>query len=174
MENIKNNTFLSKNAAFGLLIGLGNMLATYIFYKSGRNITLNQQLTDVILLLTLSGTFIGVRKYREESLNGVISYGQALAAATLMIAVSACIYGIFIYALYHSVPELQEHYVSSVNQLLKEVYKGSPLLNDMTDLMGKLMKPGVIAFSEAFNKLFTGFIFALLLAGILRRKHAAN
>ncbi len=176
MENAKKNTFFSKNVAFGLFIGLGNILATYVFYKAGKEITLNRQLIDVIMLLTIAGTFIGVRKYREESLDGIISYGEALAAATLMIAVSACIYGIFIYGLYHSVPELQEYYASSVNQLLEEVYKGSPLLSDMTALMEQLMTPGVIAFSEAFNKLFMGFIFALPLAGILRRKrnHTAN
>lgn len=170
MENTKKNTFLSKNVAFGLFIGLSNMLATYVFYKAGKDITLNRQLIDVIMLLTIAGTFIGVRKYREESLDGIMSYSQALAAATLMIAVAACLYGIFIYGLYRSVPELQEYYTASVNQLLEEVYKGSPLLSDMTALMEKLMTPGVIAFSEAFNKLFMGFIFALPLAGILRRK----
>jgi len=29
--------------------------------------------------------------------------------------------------------------------------------------------PATIAFAETFNKIFTGFIFSLLLAGLLRR-----
>ena len=62
MENTKKNTFLSKNVAFGLFIGLSNMLATYVFYKAGKDITQNRQLIDVIMLLTIAGNFNGVRK----------------------------------------------------------------------------------------------------------------
>lgn len=172
MENANNkkNIFITKNAVFGLFIGIGDMLATYVFYKAGKDITLNRQLADAIMLLTVAGIFIGVRKYREETLNGVMTYGKALSAATFMTSVAASLYGIFIYALYKLIPELQEYYITSLNRLLEDAYKDSPLPNDMKAFMGSLITPGAIAFSEAFNKFFMGFLFSLPIAGILRRK----
>lgn len=170
MENKKNNTFLAQHTTFGLFVGLSYILASYLFYKTGRQVILNPQFNNVLMLLTIAGTFIGVRKYREESLGGIISYGNALGSAIYLITIAAVIYGLYINYLYHKVPELQENYVTSINLMLQEVYKGSPLLEPMTAMIEKWMTPGVIALSEMLNKIFTGFIFSLLLAGILRRK----
>lgn len=169
MEKEKKNTFISQNTLFGLFVGLGFIIAAYIFYKSGKSISLNPQLNNVIMLLSIAGAFIGVRKYREENLNGNISYGTALRTCTYLLSVAAVLYGIFIYYLYRSNAELQENYISTLESMLQEIYKGSPVLENMLAMIKTFMTPAAIAFAEIFNKIFTGFIFSLLLAGILRR-----
>ena len=170
METNQKNTFISQNTIFGLFVGLSFILASFTFYKSGKSISLNPQLNNVMMLLSIAGTFIGVRKYREESLNGSISYGNALGACVYLITVASLLYGIYIYWLYRHTPELQENYISTINSVLEEVYKGTPLLENMKAMLQNLMTAGFIAFSEIFNKIFTGFIFSLLLAGILRKR----
>ena len=73
------------------------------------------------MLLSIAGTFIGVRKYREEGLNGSISYGNALGDCVYLITVASFLYGIYIYWLYRHTPELQENYISTINSVLEEV-----------------------------------------------------
>lgn len=169
MEKENNKTFFSPNTIFGLFIGLSYILTAFIFYKAGKGISLNPQLNNALSLLSIAGAFIGVRKYREEQLQGNISYGAALGACIYMLSIASVVYGIFIYYLYHHAPELQESYISNIETILQEVYKGSPLLENMKSMMETFMSSGVIAFAETFNKIFTGGILSLLLAGILRR-----
>lgn len=169
MTQEKNNTFLIQNTVFGLFVGLSFILTSYVFYKSGRVISLNPQLNNVIMLLSIAGAFIGVRKYRDESHAGIITYGTALGACTYLISVAAMLYSIYIYYLYSRNPELQENYIGLMESVLDELYKGSPLLENMKTMLKAFMTPATIAFAEFFNKIFTGFIFSLFLAGILRR-----
>lgn len=170
METTRKHSFFIQNTVFGLFIGATLVLASYIFYRTGQTICLNPQLNNVLLLLSLAGTFVGVRKYREECLAGILSYGKALGTCIYLIAVASLLYGFYIYILYRTHPELQAEYIQMIDLLMVEVYKDSPLVEEMRKILSTFMTTGIIAFSEVFNKIFTGFLFSLLLAGILRRK----
>lgn len=170
MEKEKKNTFLVQNTVFGLFVGLTYILTAYIYYRAGQGVSLNPQLNNVIMLLSIAGTFIGVKKYRDENPGQPFSYAKALGACVYLITVAAIVYGIYIYSLYHRQPELQENYRLAIETVLQEVYAGSPLLENMTAMMQAFTTPATTAFAEIFNKIFTGFIFSLFLAGILRKK----
>lgn len=170
MEKLSKNTFLTQNTIFGLFVGLSYILTAYIYYRSGRGISLNPQLNNVILLLSIVGAFIGVKKYRDESSNGTMTYARALGACVFLLAVAAVVYGIYLYSLYSSHTELQENYRLAIDAMLREIYAGSPLLENMTAMMKTFTTPAVIAFAEIFNKIFIGFIFSLFVAGFLRKK----
>ena len=162
------NTFISQNTLFVLLIGLSFIIATYIFYGFGKslNLQINQ---ETIMLLGIVGVFFGVRKYRDENLNGSISYDKALGACIYQFSIATLTYGIYTYYLYRTSPELQENYLANLNEVLQAFYKDSPLLEEMKAIMKITMTPAIIAMAEVFNRIFIGFIFSLLLAGILRR-----
>lgn len=165
-----NNTFITQNSLFGILVGLSLILASFVFYITGKNIMLNPQLSNAMLLLSIAGAFIGVRKYREEQLQGFISYPLALGGCIYIISVGSLLYGIYAYAIYHYDPELQAGYLSTLQVMLNEMYKGTPMLDNIKNMMEHLVSPAFIAATETFNKILTGFIFSLLIAGILRRK----
>lgn len=170
----KENTFIAKNTFFGVMVGVSFMLAAFVFYKTGRSVGFNPQLGNVFLLLTVAGVFIGVRKYREEQLSGYIDYPTALGACVYIVAVGSVLYGMFLYNLYSRSPELQEQYLSAIELFLDEVYKGTPLLDTMKEMMRKFVSPLFIAFAEVVNKCLTGFFFSLFIAGILRRKRPGD
>ncbi len=165
-----NNTFISKNTLFGMLVGLSLILSSFIFYITDKNIMLNPQLSNVMMLLTITGAFIGVRKYREEQLQGFISYSLALGSCVYIIAVGALLYGIYAYAIYCYDPQLQANYITIIQLMLDEIYKNTPILDNIKNMMEHLVSPAFIAITEIFNKVLTGFIFSLFMAGILRRK----
>ena len=55
-------------------------MASLLFIWGGKSVAMNPQLNNVIMLLTIFGVFVGAKKYRDEALGGVISYGKALGA----------------------------------------------------------------------------------------------
>ena len=169
MEPSKKKNFFSQNTLFGLFVGLSFIAVAYAYYRSGRGVSLNPQLNNVILLLSIVGAFIGVRKYRDELPDNCLSYGKALGACTYLIAVASVIYGCFVFYLYRHHPELLENYLTSIETTFKEVYSDSAFTENMISMLKAFTTPATIAFAETFNKIFTGFIFSLLLAGLLRR-----
>ena len=179
MEPSKKKNFFSQNTLFGLFVGLSFIAVAYAYYRSGRGVSLNPQLNNVFvivvhkwrhnLLLSIVGAFIGVRKYRDELPDNCLSYGKALGACTYLIAVASVIYGCFVFYLYRHHPELLENYLTSIETTFKEVYSDSAFTENMISMLKAFTTPATIAFAETFNKIFTGFIFSLLLAGLLRR-----
>ena len=159
MAPSKKKNFFSQNTLFGLFVGLSFIAVAYAYYRSGRGVSLNPQLNNVILLLSIVGAFIGVRKYRDELPDNCLSYGKALGACTYLIAVASVIYGCFVFYLYRT----------SIETTFKEVYSDSAFTENMISMLKAFTTPATIAFAETFNKIFTGFIFSLLLAGLLRR-----
>ena len=71
-----NELFLKQNSIFGCLIGGTFIFASLLFILAGKGIVVNAQFHNIIMMLTIFGIFIGVRKYRDEQLAGVISYGK--------------------------------------------------------------------------------------------------
>mgnify|MGYP000105445274 CR=1 FL=1 len=159
MAPSKKKNFFSQNTLFGLFVGLSFIAVAYAYYRSD----------NVILLLSIVGAFIGVRKYRDELPDNCLSYGKALGACTYLIAVASVIYGCFVFYLYRHHPELLENYLTSIETTFKEVYSDSAFTENMISMLKAFTTPATIAFAETFNKIFTGFIFSLLLAGLLRR-----
>lgn len=170
MEKTEKHIFFSQNSLFGAIIGLSFVITSWLFLFTGKSIANNPHLNNIIIMLTIAGTFIGVRKYREDVLNGVISYGQALGTCVYIISIASLIYGIYNIILYQSLPELTEQYIEAIDGTLREVYANSPLLETMSDMVRTFTSAYSIGFSEIFGKIFLGFIFSLFLAGILRKK----
>ena len=170
MEEKKQNLFFTHNALFGLFVGLSYVVVSFLFLKTGREVSFNPQLNNVILMLSIVGAFVGVKKYRDQDLRGLISYKRALGACVLLLATAALLYGIYIYYVYHMQPELTENYLITIETALKETYKNSALTENMNAMLRVFTTPASIAFAEIFNKIITGTIFSLLIASFLRRK----
>lgn len=169
MERTEKHTFFSQNSLFGALMGLSFVITSWVFLATGKSIVANPHLNNIIMLLTIVGTFIGVRKYRESALNGAITYGHALGTCTYIIGIASLLYGIYTIILYQALPDLKDQYLEALDTTLREVYSDS-MADSLSDLMQAFTTPYSIGFSEIFSKIFSGFIFSLFLAGILRKK----
>ena len=114
--------FLIQNTIFGVFVGASCMLASYLFFRSGQSVCINPQLQNVMLLLLISGGFIGTRKYREEQAEGLLSYSQALGCCFYILSIASILYAIYTFLLYKTHPELQKSYLQMTLSLLEEVY----------------------------------------------------
>ena len=170
MENTKRNIFLQKNTLFGLCIGLSFIVISYLYYKTGRDITTNPRFNNLLLLLSIAGAFIGTRKYREEVLAGKLSYGYALGCCLYLIGVAAVSYSVYLYFLYSAHPELVKSYVTTLEAAFQEIYGQNNPAANLNNLLQTLITPLFLALANIFSQLLTGIIFSLFLAGLLRKE----
>ena len=168
--DITNKSYWRQNTLFGLLIGGSFSMASLLFLWGGKNVAMNPQLNNVILLLTIFGVFVGSKKYRDEALGGVISYGKALGTGLYLLLIASVVYAIYTYLLYASSEELFSTYKDNMLTTLKLVYEGTPMYDTLIDTFNAFLMPASIAMGEFFNHIVTGGIFTLLLAWFVKRK----
>lgn len=168
MDN-KKDLYWKQNTLFGLLMGSSFCLASLIFVWSGRSVAMNPQLNNITTLLTVVGIFMGLRKYRDEALGGSISYARAFGVGIFLLAIASIVYALYTYILYSSSSELFAMYKNHILLMIKQVYENSPMYNTLTETFNTFLMPVSIAIGEFVNHIFSGIIFTLLLAWIIKR-----
>jgi hypothetical protein len=141
-----------------------------VVYLKDLSINFDPNLRSINLFLIVSGIFFGVKKYRDDELNGVISYGHALGAGILIIGFAALFYALFIYVLtsYFDSSIIEEAILFAEKGLHEMGYQQS----DIDLLMGiyKNITPGIFAFGQWFSKALSGVLFSLILAFFFRQR----
>ena len=168
MDN-KKDLYWKQNTLFGLLMGSSFCLASLIFVWSGRSVAMNPQLNNITTRLTVVGIFMGRRKYRDEALGGSISYARAFGVGMFLLAIASIVYALYTYILYSSSSELFAMYKNHILLMIKQVYENSPMYNTLTETFNTFLMPVSIAIGEFVNHIFSGIIFTLLLAWIIKR-----
>jgi len=165
------NPLLRHSFLFGALIGGVLILTSLMFYFRGVPISINPQITSINYFLIMTGVYFGLRIYRNDVLNGIISYGRALGAGVLIIGVAGAFYGLYIYILVkYFDPSILQEFVGIMEKSFVEAnYKEK----DIELLMSfyEKISPGVFAFAQWFSKLGAGFFFSLILAFFFSRNY---
>ena len=170
MENT-NESFLKQNTLFGGLIGASFIITSLLFVYAGKGIVANPQFNNITMMLTIFGIFIGVKKYRDDHLSGIISYGKALSTGIYILAIAALCNAVYTFILYSSDAELLAMYKKVTLTILNEVYKNmnlQELLN--SNLTEIFFSPIVIVVGEMLNRILIGAAFTLFIAGLVKRK----
>ncbi|OYT15960.1 MAG: hypothetical protein B7C24_10230 [Bacteroidetes bacterium 4572_77] len=123
---MKNVSFGSNAFKFGLLLSIFNIVLTLVYYIFDFEVfNLSFIITNLLLSTVIVGTFFvfGIKSYRDNLLNGVITYGQAV--------IQSLVIGIIAYA------------IIAVFNFIFYSYIAPEYLADQLD--------GFIAFMESFN-----------------------
>lgn len=162
------NTFWIQNTRFGLLIGATFIITSGLFYAT-KGSMIDPRINNVIMLLTIAGMYLGTQKYRNDSLNGIITYWQAVGVCTWQVAVASFSYGVYTCFIYTFRPTALQTYLDMTESILREVYANTPLLENMIPLVRNYTTPFSLGFAELFYKTLIGFIFSLFIAFIVKR-----
>lgn len=167
----KTNIFLSFNTPFGLLMGGSFTIASYMYFQYNGNIYANPALDRTLTFLYVIGLFIQIRRYRENAgLQGYISYGEAVKTGSYLSAVTAFVYAVYTFFVYSAHPETLTNYLTTVENVIKEVYPNSPLAGSMTQMLHAFTTPLSMGFSEFISKALLGVIYSLIIAAFLKKR----
>lgn len=163
---------------YGLIVGTiitANMIYMVNLCYSDRMVETNDLLGYAAMIVVFSLIFFGIRNYRNQHSDGVISFGKAFKIGVLIALVSSLMYLIvWLFYYYLFVPDFLDKYIPFA---LKEASrKGADAAalaaktKDMEQLREMYKNPFfvvIITLSEVFP---AGLIVALISALILKRK----
>jgi len=119
--------------------------------------------------------FIGVTNYREQHLNGIISFGIALKTSVLILFWSSIAFAVFMYIAARFIqPNLTSQYLQMLEESLIKAGTPADQVDSLMDVYTMVLTPFTIAFAELFNKTFLGLIMGLAIAFFVKRKPAEN
>jgi len=160
--------------SFGTLVGVSLIVASYLFYTNGHAISLNPKLSNVNYMLSICGIFIGVRKLRNDTMKGIMSYGQALIAGVLIMAFAAVPFALYSFFMFSSDSELISNFIALMKKNLQNANWAESKIESYMEIYKIFMTPVIVAFIEFINKIFIGVLFSLFLAGILSKTKNLN
>ena len=165
------NPLFRHSFKFGALVGGVLILTSLMFYFRGVPISINPQITSINYFLIMTGIYFGLRIYRNDILDGIISYGRALGAGVLMIGIAGAFYAIYIFILvkYFDSSILQEFISITEKSLVEAKYSDEQVKLFMS--LYEQITPGAFAFAQWFSKLGAGLFFSLILAFFFSRNY---
>ena len=164
-----NESFFKQNSLFGCLIGAAFIFASLIFISAGKGVVVNPQFHNIIMMLPIFGVFIGIRKYRDEQLEGIITYGKALKTGIYILSIASLCYAIYTFFLYTFSADLLEEFKKMTLTTIKVAGQNSPLFKMIEENADLYFFPISIAFGELFNRILIGAAFTLFIAGLVKR-----
>jgi hypothetical protein len=125
------------------------------------------------ILIAVAFAFFGIKSYRDNELNGKISFGRALSTGMLISLIPAIAFGAFnvIYILYIN-PEFVEVYYAQEIANVKNEFSGAELASkiaEMEDMKEMASSPAFNFILMTSTVLIMGFIVSLISAVTLRR-----
>ncbi|MEP2103918.1 MAG: DUF4199 domain-containing protein [Parasphingorhabdus sp.] len=160
---------------YGLISGaivIGTMMIG-LLSSGGQGFFASEYFGYLMMLIALSMIFVGIKRYRDLELGGVIKFlpalGFGLAIATIAAMVYVCVWEIY---LFNTDYVFIEEYTSTMVEAKKaEGLSGAALdqlVVEMEDMKANYAKP-YIRLPMTFLEIFpVGLIISLLSAGLLR------
>lgn len=167
------NTILKYGLVTGVLLCINMIIMINIMYNDP-NYKGNDILGYTVLIVIFSLIFFGIRNYRNNQLNGYISFGKAFKIGALIALVAATLYvivGLLYY--YVFVPDFLDVYIDRVlnNTPEAELEAKAAQMENFKELY---KNPLFAVFVTYMEVLPLGLIIALISSLILKRKEKSN
>ena len=156
------------NLTNGLILGLIGIAYNMILYFL--DLTFNQTMGYLMLLIQIVVLFLLVKSYRDNYMHGYITYGQAIGAGVIIFLYSAIIMALFTYVLYAIIdPGLTAKKLASLEEIMLK--KGTPQasIDVFMKMEEKIQKPAIAAPLSILGSVLVGTIMSLII-GIFVRK----
>lgn len=161
------NIMIKTSMNYGAITGLVMIVASLIFYSIGILFSSSFQFLNYFIIL--GAIYVSCRKYRDEMMEGALSYGKALIFGTLVIFFASIIYGFYTYVLYQLDPEMISKYLEVIKQALRERNMDQEQYDTMINFYKMIISPLFLAFSEILGKTILGFLFSLIISYFIKK-----
>jgi hypothetical protein len=182
---VKQKLFIMKNVVlkYGSIAGLIQVVVGFglmaLLIGDGRDkIQYGELLGYTTMIVALSVIFFGVRTYRDEHLDGTITFGKALKTGIYITLIASAFYIVGWLLYYHlgSGKEMMDAYLDSQIAAIQNSGQSAEGIQQEIDRMNGFMemyKNPVVMIGMTFMEIFpVGLIISLISAALLRRSSA--
>jgi hypothetical protein len=159
----KENPFIKQTMTYGLITGIALIIYTLILYMADMLLDQNTILGLINYMILIAGIYIGTKSYRDQNLNGFISYGKSLGTGVLISVFAGIVMGVFTYLLYEVIdPQLLEKSMRLVQEEMLKRGVPESQVETLTEAQRAMRSPIVLMFGSILTYGFMGFIFSLI------------
>jgi len=169
MENGK-TLFWNQAMRWGLYISLGLIFVSLAFYFMGN--TGHNAEGWLQYLVAITGIVMATMAYKKKlPEKAPFSYGNALGFGVSVMLFSSIVLAVYTYIMYQFIaPELMDKLLLETEEAYLSSGLSEELVEQQVKLLKNFMSPGLLAFSQIFNWVFTGLIISLITSIFLMKK----
>lgn len=156
---------------WGVILGIALIIYSLLMWIL--DLSLEQWVSWVSYIIMIGGIVLGTKSYRDNILNGAISYGQALGFGVLMMLFASIIAAIYSYIFFAFIdPEFVNKMLQMVEEQLLERGMPDEQIEMAIEMQRKFMKPVIMALMTIPTYTFIGLIISLITSIFLKKKPA--
>lgn len=164
------NTYLKSTMTYGLITGLVLIVYTLLLYSTNNLINQNFFLGIINYLILIGGIVMGTRSYRDQFLEGYISYSKALGYGVVISVFTGIVVGIFTYLLYAVIdPGLMEQSMKIFEEEMLNQGMSADQVETITDMQRKIRSPFMMLISSVLSYALLGLILSLITSAFLKK-----
>lgn len=164
------NTLLRSTMTMGLITGLALVIYTLLLYATNNLLKQNFLLGILNYVILIIGIIVGTRSYRDQALDGFISYGKALGYGVLLCVFTGVVIGLFTYLLYEVIdPGLLEKNIKIIQEEMLKSGMSADQVESMTEIQRQFRSPFMMLIGSIFSYSILGLIFSLITSAFLKK-----
>lgn len=154
---------------WGIILGLVSIVYSVILYMVDQ--VFNQTLGYLSILILIAGLVISVKSYRDNVLEGEITFGKAFGFGVLVALVSAVLGAIYNYLLYTVIdPDLQKKMLEMAAEKMLEQGMPEGQIDQALEITKRFMSPVFTSIIAVFSGTLFGTIISLVVAAIFKKE----
>ncbi len=165
----KTNSIWKAGLTYGAILGLLMIIYTILLYVMGQSF--NKALGYVTFIFIIVMVFYGAKSYRDNNLNGYITYGRALGISMIIVLIASVINAVYFYI--HATIVDTEYFTKLIIATEEELL-GKGMSDDQIEMaismQQKMMKPAIMSLLSIFSIGFWGFIFSLITSIFVKKE----
>ncbi len=160
--------FWKNSLKHGLIVGLVIIIYSVLLYVFELNLI--QALGYVVYVIFIAGFILGTKEFRDNNLNGHISYGRAFGYSIVILLIGAIIYSIYSFLLVTVIdPDIVDKMLAMAEEKMLERGMTDDQVEMAQSMQKKFMSPVFMSTMAFIFTMFFGTIIALITSAIVKK-----
>ena len=154
---------------YGAMYGLDSIAVFLIAYFMGADFEAKwpQWIGYILLILFI---VLGIQNYRDNDLNGYISYGKSLGTGILIAVFGGIVVGAYTLVFFTMIaPDMVNRILETAQQSLTEKGMSEEQIQMGLEYTRKFMTPGWLMLFSVLGSAFMGLIFSLIISIFMKK-----
>jgi hypothetical protein len=163
------STFWKSSLMHGLMVGLAVVIYSVLLYVLDLNLV--SALNYVVYVIFIAGFILGTKAYRDNNLNGSISYGKAFGYSMIILLVAALIHTIYSYLMVTVIdPDIIDKMIALGEEKMLEQGMTDEQIEMAQSIQTKFMNPAFMMITGFLGQVIFGTIIALITSAFVKKE----
>jgi hypothetical protein len=167
-ENISQVKF---SLNYGAILGVVFVILSILFYIAGMDAAQSRWTQWLYYAIMIGMIIYAIKIYRDQYLDGAISFGHALGTGVLVVMFGSLIYSVytFIFLAFIDASMIEKMILTAEEDMINRGMSDAEIDQAMSFTRQFMTNPGLIALFMTISFVFFGFIFSLIISLFMKK-----